>query len=230
MSVRKIAAMAGALLAGLLLAPGAWAQELPKRALPKPWGLDLLPAFSPAKEQIHDFHDMMLVIITVIAVFVLGLILVALELFVFPGTILLGLMGAGIMLAALVMAMVDIYPGGPVLPSLPQVQVPLTRMTFSFAAAGVLCWLLSLWLPKSSIYARLVTKSASGEQSVARAAQVQTSRVGQVGVALSALRPGGKAQFGDDIIDVIAQGEMIAKGKQVRVIGHSSNDAIVEAA
>jgi membrane-bound serine protease (ClpP class) len=165
-----------------------------------------------------------------IAVFVLGLILVVLELFVFPGTILLGLMGAGIMIAALVMAMVDIYPGGPVLPSLPQVQVPLTRMTFSFAAAGVICWLLSLWLPKSSIYARLVTKSASGEQSVARAEQVQTSRVGQVGVALSALRPGGKAQFGDAIIDVIAQGEMIAKGKQVRVIGHSSNDAIVEAA
>lgn len=80
MSVRKIAAMAqamfGALLAGLLLAPGAWAQDqLPKQALPQPWGLNLLPAFSPAKEQIHDFHDLLLVIITVISVFVLGLLI-----------------------------------------------------------------------------------------------------------------------------------------------------------
>ncbi len=50
------------------------------------------------------------------ALFVLGLILVGLELFVFPGTVLLGLTGAALMLITIVMAMVDIYPGMPRLP------------------------------------------------------------------------------------------------------------------
>lgn len=46
-------------------------------------------------------------------VFVVGLILVGLELFVFPGTIISGVSGAVLMLAAIVMAMVDKYPGAP---------------------------------------------------------------------------------------------------------------------
>ena len=60
-----------------------------------------------------------------IIVFVVGLILVLLELLVFPGTIIAGIAGAVLMLVALVMGMVDMYPGTPVLPSFPQLQVPL---------------------------------------------------------------------------------------------------------
>jgi membrane-bound ClpP family serine protease len=66
-----------------------------------------------------------------LAVFGLGLILVAVELFVFPGTLALGLAGAALMLIALIMAMVDLYPapnpsmpGMPPLPSLSQLRLP----------------------------------------------------------------------------------------------------------
>lgn len=164
-----------------------------------------------------------------ILVFVLGLILVAIELFVFPGSILLGLMGAGLMLAALVMAMVDVYPGAPTLPTLPQVRVPLARIMFSFLTGAVACWVLSLWLPKTSFYARLATTAASGEQTVVKLAQQQASRVGQVGVSVSPLRPGGKGRFGDEVIDVISQGDLLPPGTKIRVIGHSAQEAIVEA-
>jgi membrane-bound serine protease (ClpP class) len=58
--------------------------------------------------------------------------------------------------------------------------------------------------------------------------EVQASRVGQIGVALSTLRPGGKAQFGKDILDVISQGDMIEKGARVKVVGHSGSEAVVE--
>lgn len=163
-----------------------------------------------------------------IAVFVIGLLLVMVEFFVFPGSIVLGLLGAGVMLAALVMAMVDIYPGAPALPTLPQIRVPLARIMFSFLGAGAVCWVLSLWLPKTSLYGRLVTKSVSGERTVVLMAQEHARRVGQVGVSVSPLRPGGKGRFGDDVIDVISQGEMIAPGQGIRVIGHSAHEAIVE--
>jgi membrane-bound serine protease (ClpP class) len=49
-----------------------------------------------------------------------------------------------------------------------------------------------------------------------------------VGVAISPLRPGGKAQFGNDILDVISQGELIDKGSRVKIIGHSGTAAVVE--
>ena len=76
---------------------------------------------------------------------------------------------------------------------------------------------------------RLVSQTASGVSTVAELEQKQKSRVGRVGVAISPLRPGGKAQFGDEILDVMSQGEMIDRGQRVRIVGHSGTEAVVEA-
>lgn len=48
---------------------GAWA------AKPEPWQMGFQPAASPVMEEIESFHDILLVIITVITIFVLGLLL-----------------------------------------------------------------------------------------------------------------------------------------------------------
>ena len=56
----------------------------------------------------------------------------------------------------------------------------------------------------------------------------QKSRLGEIGTTVSALRPGGKAQFGDAILDVISQGELIPKSTQVRIIAFSGREPIVE--
>jgi membrane-bound serine protease (ClpP class) len=168
-----------------------------------------------------------------LAVFILGLFLFVLELFVFPGTILLGLTGAALMLGSIIMAMVDIYPGVPGLPGSMQFRVPmkdiLVNLSIVFVGSSLAFWVLSFWLPKTSLYSTLISGSASGESSVILQEQAQTKRVGEVGVAVSVLRPGGKAQFGEEILDVISQGEMIPKGRRVKIIGHSSTEAIVEA-
>ena len=37
-------------------------------------------------------------------------------------------------------------------------------------------------------------------------------------MTISPLRPGGKAQFGDAILDVMSQGDMLPKGTAVRII------------
>ena len=42
--------------------------------MPKPWEMDMQPAFSPVKQQIIDLHDLVLVIITLITLFVGGLL------------------------------------------------------------------------------------------------------------------------------------------------------------
>ncbi len=163
-----------------------------------------------------------------VALFVLGLVLVALELFVFPGTVALGFIGAALMLITVVMAMVDVYPGMPAIPSLPQLELPLTNLFIAAIGTVVAVWILSRWLPKTSLYGKMVSQSASGVVSEKAQVKQQVSRVGQTGRTISALRPGGEAQFGDEILDVMSQGEMIGKGVPVRIIGHSGTEAIVE--
>jgi membrane-bound serine protease (ClpP class) len=170
-----------------------------------------------------------------LALFIVGMVLFALELFVFPGTVFLGLGGAILMLVALVMALADVYPATPSvpgsLPSLPRVVNlgdSLQNLAIALGGALVVGLLLSRFLPKTSFYRTLVSQSASGEVSVADRAQQQALRIGEVGVAISSLRPGGKAQFGDSILDVMSQGDMLPKGAKVRIIAFSGTEAVVE--
>jgi membrane-bound serine protease (ClpP class) len=162
------------------------------------------------------------------ALFVLGLLLVGLELFVWPGTLVLGLAGALLMLVTIVMAMVDLYPGMPRLPAFPELALPLRDL--GYAALGSILVLVALarFLPRTSLYGRLVSQAASGVDSVATRALAQASQLGWEGVALSVLRPGGKARFGDVVLDVVTQGELIENGTRVRIIGHSAREAVVE--
>ena len=160
--------------------------------------------------------------------FLLGLLLVGVELFLLPGTVVVGLSGAALMGVALVMALVDHYPGMPRIPTLPQLQIPLRDLGIAAVGAVVVLAVLARFLPKTSIYGSLVAQSASGVESVQRIEREQTARMGREGVALSVLRPGGKAQFGDDVLDVMSQGEMIDAGTRVRIVGNSSSEAIVE--
>lgn len=163
-----------------------------------------------------------------IAVFIVGLALLASELFLHPGTILPGLIGATLILVSLVMAMVDVYPGAPKIPTIPQLSAPLREVGLALFASTVIALLIMRYFPKTQLYGAMASQAASGVQSDLDLQQKQIAREGQVGVAISSLRPGGKAQFGEEIIDVITQGDMISKGQKVKIIGNSGTEAIVE--
>jgi membrane-bound serine protease (ClpP class) len=163
-----------------------------------------------------------------VAVFVVGLALVALELFFFPGTLVLGFTGFALVFISLLMALVDHYPGASVLPTLPQLELPLNQLTIAAVGSVLVILGLSRLLPQTSLYPALVSQGVSGQQTEKSLAASQKQRIGQVGVALSTLRPGGKAQFGDSILDVVSAGELVEKGRQVRIIGSSGHEAVVE--
>jgi membrane-bound serine protease (ClpP class) len=167
-----------------------------------------------------------------ILVFILGLILLGLEIFVIPGTFVAGFLGVALVLVALVMAMVDIYPGVP-LPSVAiskeSLRQSLQNLLFAMIGSMVIAAILFRLLPHTPLYGALVSQSASGEGSVRELDQKHAALQGQVGTTISPLRPGGKAQFGESIVDVMSQGEMIASGRKVRVIGRRGTEALVEA-
>jgi membrane-bound serine protease (ClpP class) len=170
-----------------------------------------------------------------VLVFFVGLALVVVELFVTPGTIFIGVAGAALMLIAVVMALMDIYPNpgpGPGLPTFPnlgeQLQMRATDLLIAIVGTAIGIWIVSRILPKTPIYRTLVSQSASGVLTESVLSEQQTARQGMEGIALSNLRPGGKAQFGDQIIDVISQGDLVPKGTRVRIIGARGSDALVE--
>jgi len=66
--VTKVGAALAAIPLLSLLAGAARAQA------PKPWEMNLQPAFSPVAESIHSLHDFVLIIITVITIFVAALL------------------------------------------------------------------------------------------------------------------------------------------------------------
>ena len=66
------AAVAG--LAGFLMAVGPAAASTTDLGAPVPWGMGMQASASPVKDRIHSLHDLLLVIITLITIFVLALL------------------------------------------------------------------------------------------------------------------------------------------------------------
>ena len=174
-------------------------------------------------------------------VFVIGVALLALEFFVFPGTIALGAIGGVLMVVSIVMALVDLYPAVPALPNGPTPTFPRfagptqesfedAMRTLLIACGGVAfgVWLASRLLPKTTLYTALISQGASGAATTAKLAEQATAMAGREGVTITACRPGGKAQFDDDIIDVISEGGMIGSGTPVRIVRFSAGTAVVE--
>ena len=164
-----------------------------------------------------------------VILFIVGLGLVIVEIFLVPGTFIAGVTGGILMLVALIMGMVDIYPGSPAVPSFPDLQLPLRDLGIALAGSAVIGLVLARYLPTTPLFRQLVSETASGVESVASLEAAQNARLGRIGVTITNLCPGGKARFDEDLLDVVTRGEMVEKGRSIRIIGSSASAALVEA-
>jgi len=179
-----------------------------------------------------------------VGIFLVGVALVAVELFLLPGTIFIGLLGVVCIFVALIMGMTDMYPNMPWFPagdgngnSVPQIEGihfalpdfsrPIRDLLIALALSVPIIWALAKYLPQTALFAAFTSSAASGVESVAAVAAELESRLGQAGTSTTPLNPGGKVMFGDALCNVITQGEMIAAGTPVKVIGHRGSDLLV---
>ncbi len=167
-----------------------------------------------------------------VAGFLLGLILVFVELLFFPGVVVLAGLGTLLMLVALLFAMVDFYPSQNFEISFDMFLVPLANLSLSVVMAVVLGALLARFLPELPVFRHLIlaTSQPNGPSAgrVARELFVPSVRAGDEGLAVTKLRPAGKASFGAAVIDVVAEGEFIERGARVRVLRAGGNTTVVE--
>ena len=93
--------------------------------------------------------------------------------------------------------------------------------------------LLRRWLPSASIFNRLMLAPPAGEEAEnirQRESLVDLDDfVGARGVTTTQLTPSGKARFDDMLVDVITDGDVLARGTEIEVVEVYGNRVIVKA-
>jgi len=155
----------------------------------------------------------------VILFFALGIILVLLELFFFPGTLVFALSGLALIFGSLLWAMVDIWPNEPITVSPELLAEPLVNLVFGLSIAVFGAFILSRFFPGSWMERKLVLSQAAGGDSQTLRAQ-RESRLpppGSTGVAITDLFPSGRVEIADRRYDARSALGSIDCGAKIRV-------------
>ncbi|HEY2103645.1 MAG TPA: hypothetical protein VGH08_10375 [Chthoniobacterales bacterium] len=147
--------------------------------------------------------------------FALGVALVLVEILFFAhSTIVFGVVGMMLILASFFWAMVDRYPDQPLVPTRRMLLVPMLNLSLAVAASIIVILLLARYLPRTSFYRRfaLLAANPSGPSFASNSGLLITGLAvapGAHGLAVTTLRPSGKARFGQKVLDVVTAGEFI---------------------
>jgi membrane-bound serine protease (ClpP class) len=172
----------------------------------------------------------------VVALFIVGLVLVLIELLFFAhSTIVFGVLGVFLIIGSLLWTMIDRYPQQPFLPTGRMLAIPLLNMFIALVGSVIVIALLARYLPHTSFYRRfaLIDSNPPGPSLSATPRQFATALAlapGTPGIAITVLRPSGKARFADHIIDVVTEGEFIAPKTPVAVIQTDGMRVVVKSA
>jgi membrane-bound serine protease (ClpP class) len=172
----------------------------------------------------------------VVALFALGMVLVLIEMLFFAhSTIVFGVVGVFLMLASLLWAMIDRYPGEGFFPTGRMLAVPLLNLFIAIVAAVLAIAILARFLPQTSLYRRfaLMTSNPRGPSLAGAPHKFATAlplTPGTRGTAITILRPSGKALFADHVVDVVTEGEFIAPQTPITVIQTDGMRVVVKRA
>ena len=164
-----------------------------------------------------------------VAIFVLGIVFILLEFLLFPGVVVLALGGALMVLVALFFAMADFYPAQPVDLSFDFLLVPMMNISIALIGAVFVVAFLARFLPEMPLMRRLFLSFTQPKTQSAAGAAIPPPRVapGDTGVALTILRPAGRAEIGGSVVDVLTGGDFIEAGTRVRVLSASGPSVVV---
>jgi membrane-bound serine protease (ClpP class) len=169
---------------------------------------------------------------TMLAVFlfVLGLALIGLEIFVIPGFGVTGISGILLLVASLVLVTMERLPE-----TASEVRsLGGTLLMFAGSAIGaiVAAFLVARSLPSIPYASRLMLNPPAESEEFQRTPgdrpELAAALLGAIGVAATPLRPAGKARFGEEFLDVIAEGDYVNPGSRVQVIEIESNRIVVK--
>jgi membrane-bound ClpP family serine protease len=177
------------------------------------------------------------IIMLAILLFVLGLLLLALEIFVLPGFGVPGISGVVLIVISLALATLEKKP------ETAQEWLSFGRalgaIALALAVAVSLAFLVARYLPSIPYANRLVLKPPilegeilDGDDLAQIGVEGVTSEMaallGAIGVATTTLRPAGIARFGENFVDVVTEGDYVEAGTRVQVVEIEGNRVVVK--
>lgn len=177
-----------------------------------------------------------------VALFIIGLLLLMVEVFVLPGFGIAGILGIICILTGLFGMLVKNPPD-----ELPWPKTSfdwqlftdgMLALSLGFVGFIFLAWLLGKYLPRLQFLSGLMLAPAvakhGGEVEISMTAPPESKtgglNMGDVGEVISTLRPTGKAGFGGRIVDVVAEGAFLEKGTKIQIVEIHGNKVVVKAA
>jgi membrane-bound ClpP family serine protease len=158
-------------------------------------------------------------------------VLIALEIFVFPGTAVLGVSGVILVLGGLGLATLERWPQseGEWLATVGS----LGRFGLALTGAIIAAIIAARYLPSIPYANRLVLVPptdglGTGEDGPAHEPSPYAGLLGAIGVAATTLRPSGMVRFGEEYVDVVAEGSYVEPGTRVQVIEIEGNRVVVK--
>jgi membrane-bound serine protease (ClpP class) len=152
--------------------------------------------------------------------FILGLALVGIEIFVLPGFGACGICGIMCMLAGLGLVTLEKLPTNT--GEWVGFGVRMSQYLFAMMGAMVLAFLIAKFLPQVPYANRMMlappTDSANAAEPALPGASEALELLGAVGTTTTSLRPAGVVRFGDKFVDVVSDGGFIPAGTRVQVI------------
>ncbi len=150
-----------------------------------------------------------------IVLFIIGIILLLLEIFVIPGFAITGVIGIILIIGSIFLSLI-----GNNLPYWDSTAVSkaIIQLSASLLFAFILIYILAKFLPKSSAFSRLVLSNEEKADLGFVSYPSVKELIGMEGIALTTLRPAGSAEFNGQKYDVVADWEYIPKGNKIKVI------------
>lgn len=159
-----------------------------------------------------------------ILVFIIGFILLLVEIFYVPGFGLIGISGIVMMIGSIFFSLIGD------LPSLTENEISnaLIQLAFSLLASFIAVYLLWKFLPGIPAWKRLILFTTEEDKIGFTSNPDLSFLVGKTGKTLTQLRPTGIALIEDKRYDVITEGEFIPKDELVEVLQVVGNKIVVK--
>ncbi|HEX5103783.1 MAG TPA: NfeD family protein, partial [Pirellulaceae bacterium] len=153
-----------------------------------------------------------------ILLFVAGLTCLAIEIFALPGFGVFGIGGALMVIVSIVLAsQTFVVPANAY--QLQQFPVSLLMVAAAMVGGIASIFVIRRFLPDTPYFNRMLLRPPEAEERLALSRREALASwehlAGKRGVTLTPLVPAGKAQFGDELVDVVSNGEMLPKGTPV---------------
>ena len=159
-----------------------------------------------------------------ILIFIAGVVLLLLEIFVIPGFGIFGIAGIVLIITGLFMGLISNFP----MIDADLLSVAFIQLAGAFVLSGIVIYFLAKMLPKTNMFNKLILKKGIKATSGYSSGRKFEHLIGLRGEALTDLRPAGTALFDGNRYDVVTQGDYIVRKTKIVVLRTEGSKIVVD--